>query len=123
MECISCLDSISHQVTYRDQPEGDWKPSPYCEECMEWFVQNQWESYVTTIETETCEKTLKRMIQAGPPTHIREPVGLPCLDPRRGVLMYKVGDEVKSSELVGVYEGEEMDRYLEKLETIRVGLE
>lgn len=123
MECIICIEDIDPVVKYKDKPGGEWRNSPYCSDCMEHFVSNQWFTYVSTIETETCEKTLRRMIQKGPPTHIREPVGLPCENDRGEVIEYRVGDQIKSSRLRGVYEGQEMTKYKTKLQTILIGLE
>jgi hypothetical protein len=107
MECIACLTDFEG-VKYR-QRDGEWLDSPYCEDCINWFITSQWDSYVNTIKTETCKKTVKNLILAGPPLYVREPIGLPCGD--QGVYEFKIGDNIISGRLENVYENEEMDTY------------
>jgi len=114
-ECVSCLDDIEIPNYYRDGPERDWKPCPYCEICIDWFVQNQWDTYVNTIKNETCKKTVKRLIKKGPPTHVSDPQSLPCDNPRESVWEFKIGSDIKSAELVGCLKGTEMEKYKAEL--------
>ena len=114
-ECISCCDDIEVSLFYKDTEDSEWKPCPYCEGCINWFKQNQWNTYVNTIKTETCKKTLKRMIELGPPTRIREPTGLPSDDPSGQIWKLKIGDEIIPANLEGSYEGERMEEYKKEL--------
>lgn len=113
-ECITCLDEYE-SVEYKEK-DGEWLNSPYCERCINYFIENQWDNYVNTIKTETCKKTIRRMIDSGPPIYVKEPVGMPC-ENSQGVYEFNFGQDVVndqrvvSGKLKGVYEGDEMVNY------------
>ena len=110
-ECLSCYDEIVMELLYRDVENGNWKSCPYCENCINWYIQNQWDEYVNVIKSETCKKTLQRLLKLGPPTRIREPSGLPTSDPSGQIWDLKSGNRTISAKLDGVYVGEKMEKY------------
>lgn len=114
MECVSCLEDID-DVKYRDGPNSDWQPSPYCINCLNHMLSTQWDRYVNTIKTETCKKTLRNMIKLGPPTNLRDPISLPCNNDNGEVYQIYHNNIIINAKLNGSYEGSEMERYKKEL--------
>jgi hypothetical protein len=114
MQCLCCFEDIEILVLYRDKKEGEWKKSPYCKECINYFIQNQWKDYVEKIKNETCKVSLERLIHLGPPFHIREP-GLPCENERNEVYELLINGVITSSKLEGTLSGKELEDYLNEL--------
>ena len=105
MECIICLSDYT-LIKYREK-DGEWLESPYCETCINHFIETQWDNYVKTVKSETCKKSLKRMIDAGVPLYVKESVGMP-VNNSEGIYEFMFGNKVISGKLKGVYEGDEL---------------
>lgn len=113
-ECISCLDSIQETNYYRTSDDSEWIITPYCTECISWMIENQWDDYVETIKKETCKKTLRRMLEKGPPLYVKEPITMPC-DNHDGIYQFKLDGEIVSGELKDHYVGDQLEKYRKEL--------
>ena len=114
MDCACCFEDIDIKIKYRDRPEGEWKECPYCKECILYMKEHQFLDYVKQVEQETCEKSLKRLIEMGPPLKVREPVLLPCENKTDEVYEF----DCFSSNLEHVYPHKKLSEYIEKLKEI-----
>ena len=114
MECSICFDEVENKIFYQDNENSEWKPVPYCLNCINEMKEKQWNIYVNTIKTETCKATLARLIKLGPPTKIRDTY-LPCDNQTGEVYRFRVNNTIISSEINGYYKGDEMVTYKEFL--------
>lgn len=115
-ECVSCLDPISDRIEYQDVENGEWKSCNYCKDCIEIMKQTQFLSYVNQVKSETCKKSLRRLLVLGPPVKIREPVVLPSNNSRSEVYQFRLNNQIFSSDLENVYTGDKMVEYLKFIE-------
>lgn len=115
MECVSCFDEITYMLEYRDKENSGWKVCKYCKDCIQIMKETQFLNYVNQIKVETCKKSLKRLLELGPPTKVREILTLPCENEKQEVWEFRLNEEVFSSKLENVYQDEQMVEYIEYL--------
>ncbi len=111
MDCSSCLNEIENKIFYRDRKDGNWKSSPYCLDCINYFIKNSWKDYDERVRQETCKKSLERLISLGPPINIREPKGLPCDNERGEVYELLIDENIISSKVENALEGKDLENY------------
>lgn len=71
MDCKLCFDELDvGQVRYKMGDE--WFDMPYCKLCILELKANQWPEYVKALKTTDCKKTLKLLIEYGPPHNYRD---------------------------------------------------
>jgi len=90
MECLCCFNEMNEFVKYRDKEEGEWKISPYCEECIRYMLKIQFQNYVDEVKNETCKVSLERLIKLGPPKKFRDPK-VPCENDGNEVYEFSFG--------------------------------
>jgi hypothetical protein len=117
MECISCFENITGEILYREKG-GEWKKSSYCFECLNYFIEKQWKNYEESVKNETCKKSLKNLLNLGPPFYIREHIGLPCEN--GDVYEISINGEIKSAKLKNIFEGKELEEYLLFLNNLKI---
>ena len=68
-ECPICFESLSDVPLCWYQWEGsqEWALSNYCWICTEAILDNEFDQYIDTIHSNRCKKTLREMIERGPP--------------------------------------------------------
>lgn len=56
MCAVCCLDLDSgNYVEYRSVAGGKWYPSPYCNTCIEAFLERKWDEWVHGVEQADCQ--------------------------------------------------------------------
>lgn len=71
MDCKLCFDDLD-DVQVRYKLDDKWFDLPYCKECILELKANQWSEYVKALKTTDCKKTLKLLIEYGPPHNYRD---------------------------------------------------
>ena len=117
--CACCWEDLSEEnyVEYRASADGEWKPSGFCQMCVEHLKQTQWKTYTDGLAKTTCKAEQGRMLKKGPPINLADKTALPCPDgTEKGnaevhSLWYSSDGEEHSAQLVGALTGEERQKY------------
>lgn len=101
---------------YKASPNGKWRPSVYCVDCIEQhFINGQWQKYIELIEKADCAAALKRVITTPPPLHVKD-AGYKCEEEQNPTgevykFWYAKDNQEHSSELKGCLQGEARDKF------------
>ena len=62
--CMSCWDDIdkTNYVEYKPSVEASWKPSGFCQVCIEYLIKSQWELYTSALAKTTCKAEQRRLL-------------------------------------------------------------
>ena len=123
-ECLCCMMEFDDEniVHYTDKPDGDWRMSPYCYNCLKYIQDTYWNTYVDTIKKADCKASLRRAIAEGPPVNIRDKA-LPCDNDTSEVYQLQFQKEVISAKLKGSYEGNKRLEWWDELKEVLQGMD
>ncbi len=121
-ECACCWDDITEEnyVEYRASEGGDWKPSGFCQMCIQHLLKTQWKTYTDALAKTTCKAEQRRLLEKGPPINVSDKAALPCPDgTEKGnaavhSLWFSSDQEEHSAQLEGALRGEERQKYWEE---------
>lgn len=123
--CQCCYDELNkdNSAKYTDKKGGDKMDSIFCRECIEIVLDTQWNTYVNLIKKADCAAALKRAIDIGPPTNLRDPKAFPCDNKSKEVYTFYYGKRKKSAKLKGSLEGEERMKWWNEYLSIQKAME
>lgn len=77
-ECLICMENISDEdiVLYNYEENDIWYVSNYCKKCVIQLRDKQWSAYINGLKDD-CKKSVKKLIDMGPPINIRDDHGFP----------------------------------------------
>jgi hypothetical protein len=52
-----------------------WRPSVYCQVCIQRLLGRQWDDYTNAVNTSTCAAEIRRLLARGPPINLRVGLG------------------------------------------------
>jgi len=123
--CASCWDDMSTEnyVEYREQEDGLWLPSGFCQECIGMLLSSQYEKYCETLASTKCKAEQRRLLDRGPPINIFDKTALPCSGgdyAEVNALWYMSDGEIHSAKLKGSLEGEDREKFWEEQKSFRI---
>jgi len=94
--CLICFNSVeSTECVWYTIDKESWDKFPYCIECINYLKLSLWNEYVKGLKMADCEKTLRNLINIGPPRHVRDSL----ISSNREILEFKLNEQIISSEL------------------------
>ncbi len=117
--CACCWEDLSDEnyVEYRASAEGDWKPSGFCEMCIQHLIKTQWKTYKDGLAKTTCKAEQRRLLERGPPINLSDKTALPCPDGTEGgnaeaySLWFCSDKQEHSAQLEDALTGEERQKF------------
>ena len=115
--CDIEIDEVVFYTT--DIDRNNWIKCPYCIDCITHLKNSLWDEYINGLRTADCMKTLKHLIEMGPPKYVKDTQIANNCD----LIAFKVGDEIISSELIGVVSDDCLIELKEKLNEVFIVLD
>ena len=112
-DCLACLESLTAEIycEYTTNKDSSWRPAHYCSTCVQYLVDNQFPTYVKSVETSDCERELNALIAAGPPIWVADKHAFPCEEGEHvEKLWYCADNSERSGRLTGSLDGEERQK-------------
>ncbi len=121
-ECSICYeefvneDGESTSCSFRGASEEEWKVSNVCWLCVERMINDGWKHYLDQLDKATCAAEMRRLLTAGPPTHLRDTKAFPVANENGQVHEFKLASGlIVSAKLKGALDGQErLDWWQEK---------
>jgi hypothetical protein len=122
-ECACCMEDISaaNYVEYLPFPSEEeanptWLRSVFCQSCVEYLVQTQFQNFKDAWQKTTCKAEQRRLVIRGPPVNLRDDKALPCPGKVEiNLLWFSSDGQERSAKLNDSYEGEEREKYWNEL--------
>lgn len=139
-DCLACICPIEPELysEFRYHQDQEWIPSRYCWDCIQYLLKTKWQDYCNGIAKADCATALDRLIENGPPTNLRDPVGFYDPEPSRHeeiqpgmfrnkdtsleVFEFRYCQNVLSAKLDGSLTGQSRLDWWDELKEIRRGL-
>ena len=114
--CSVCFEDMTPEifVVYKVTQNNDWVPFTYCNECLTYIMESQWETYVSGLRKADCEATLRKLIEVGPPSHFRDP----RIENGAELFQFMCNSNVISGKLRNSLDGEVLSQFDAKLKDI-----
>lgn len=121
MDCSFCFNEITDCVEYKKNTTNEWFQSSICFECIMYLKRSQYGDYITQIQSTDCKRTLKRLLEMGPPLWVHDVNVFKNVDyeNNENVIEFKCNDEIISARLEGSVDGEERKRLWDSLRNLR----
>lgn len=106
---MSCWDDVTPEsyVEYKSSAESEWKPSGFCQTCINFLLNSQWDIYTSALAKSTCKAEQRRLLQHGPPINIKDAKALECPDGGEVFSLWFMSDGLEhSAKLKGSLVGE-----------------
>eukprot|EP00349_Pseudokeronopsis_sp_Brazil_P008790 CAMPEP_0202972034 /NCGR_PEP_ID=MMETSP1396-20130829/32842_1 /ASSEMBLY_ACC=CAM_ASM_000872 /TAXON_ID= /ORGANISM="Pseudokeronopsis sp., Strain Brazil" /LENGTH=152 /DNA_ID=CAMNT_0049702029 /DNA_START=93 /DNA_END=551 /DNA_ORIENTATION=+ len=122
-ECLCCMEDISAENyaeylphAHEENPNPSWIPAQYCQTCIEYLLQTQFQNFKDAWQKTTCKAEQRRLVTRGPPINLRDDKAMPCPGKVEINLLWYMSDgQEKSAKLLNSLEGEERERYWDEL--------
>jgi hypothetical protein len=121
LDCSICFNEISKGVEYRKNTSNEWFETSVCLDCVMHLKKTQYNDYINQIQTTDCKRTLKRLLDMGPPVWIYDVNIFKDVDYEKNenIIEFKYNDECRSARLDGSVEGDERIALWESLKNLR----
>ena len=121
IDCTLCYNEIEHIVMYKKNTFDKWYETTVCMDCILHLKATQYGDYLNNVQTTDCKRTLKRLLDMGPPIwvsdeHIFKNVN--C-EQNEHVIQFKCNGEVTPAKLDGSVDGIEREQLWESLKNLR----
>ncbi|KAK1442273.1 hypothetical protein BgAZ_403030 [Babesia gibsoni] len=120
--CLVCYEDLIRDiaVAYQAKEQGGWAVSKFCIDCIKQLLSSQFHRYIKSLETTTCAREQRALLDRGPPVNISDRIGFPLADTDEVYMLYELGsNKLLSPRLDGSVTGEERERLWEELKKFR----
>lgn len=90
-DCLSCFDELTadnaveftfENSTPQMETRNNWSTAKFCFECIQTLIQTQFKKFMKDCVDVDCERTMRALMERGPPIFISDPYAFPNSDGR-----------------------------------------
>jgi hypothetical protein len=126
--CLICINNIEpndyvwytiEEIINESNYQQKWTRFPYCIDCVNYLKSSLWDKYVMDLKKSDCEKSLRHIIESGPPGRVRDAF----IASNQEIYAFKVNDQIISSDLDGAPSVEKLLELKQKLVDVLIILD
>ena len=120
-DCSLCYNEIENPVMYKKNTFDKWYGTTVCLDCILYLKRTQYNDYLNNVQTTDCKRTLKRLLEIGPPMWVNDEHIFKNVDYNQDehIIEFKCNHEITSARLDGSVDGDERTQLWENLKHMR----